>query len=214
MENSEYFIKAEISKRLITEKLKIIGTTMKNITLLILIFLSCLSHSQTESSANFYTSTEFNIAAGQFRVYKLNDLNAANGSCWELTINKAYNSTEWLASNMLVFIGDEDSKFAKISANTPKKDSDEVYVSFLNAFKPDEETNKVKEFIFLNGIKIGEPVVLSFTITKKNEVKIVSKNRLYSYDLGFSPVEIGFGASSSYSTIKQLNLNECKKQKP
>jgi hypothetical protein len=187
---------------------------MKYITPLILIFLSSLSHSKTESSANFYTSTEFNIEAGQFRVYKLNDLNAADGSCWEFTINKTYESNKWLASSMLVITGDEDSKFAKISVSEKNKNSDEIYASFLNAFMRDKKTDKVDEFVFLTGVKIGEPVIFSFAITKKNKVEIISKRRLYAYDLGFSPVDIAFGASSSYSTIKQLNLDECRKQKP
>lgn len=184
---------------------------MKSITLLILFLITSISHAQTNENTKFYTSTEFKVATGQYRVYKLDSLKAASGSCWEMKIIEAYGSDEWLASSMLVITGDEDSKFAKISLSEKDKNSDEVYVSFINTFLRNKETDKIDEFVFLSGVKIGEPVKFSITITKNNEVKIISRNRLYSYELGFSPVEISFGASSSHSTIRNLELVECNK---
>jgi hypothetical protein len=183
---------------------------MKNITVLMLALISSITHAQTDGLSNFYTSTEFNIDAGRFRVFQLSDWEVGEGSCWEYTINKAYNSTEWLASGMLVIRGNRDSKFAKIAVGMKGKDSDEIRVSFLNAFKKNKKTKKIKEIVFFQGLKIGEPFKFSFVVTKKNVVEIRSNKKLFSFPLGYSPNNVAFGASSSNTTIKQLKGSECK----
>lgn len=136
---------------------------MKYITAFLLAIVSNYIFSQTDESQKFYTSTELNIRAGHFQVYQLSNWEIGKSTCWEFTINKAYNSTQWLASSMLIINGNRESKFTRISTYSTRN-SDEVNASYLNASK---KKPKMEEIIFAEGLKIGEPFRFSFVVTKK-----------------------------------------------
>lgn len=181
------------------------GAFMKYIFIFSLIFYIQYASAKQEIKPLETSSVDLDVSAGKYDQFKLNNWKVGSSECVEFTLNKAYNTTNFLAALIIFVNGNSKSDRSRIILYTEHADSKSLTLAYLSS---DKEYRLIK-----NNISFGEPVKFSLKFVSNQKIEIKSAFSEFSIPLQFKITNVILGATSSQSTAKIVESLDCNSQK-
>jgi hypothetical protein len=178
---------------------------MKYVFIFSLIFYIQCANAKEEIKLLESSSVDFDVSAGRYDQFKLNNWKVGSNECVEFTLYKPYNTTNFLAALIIFVNGDSKSHKSRIILYTEHADSKSLTLAYLSS---DKEYRLIK-----NNISFGEPVKFSLKFVSNRTIEIKSAYSEFSIPLQFKITNVLLGATSSQSTAKIVESSDCNSQK-
>lgn len=174
---------------------------MKYILLSVLIILAGCVNAEENIKPLESPNTDFDIPAGMIEKFKLNNWKFGSNQCVEFSLNKPYNTTNFLANVMFYVKGKSDKEISKIMLFTEHRDSKLLTLAYIG--------NDKDYRIIQQNINFGEVVKFNIIFTNNQTIGIKLAYSEFSIPLKFKINSVIVGASSSQATAKILEKPDC-----